>query len=307
MSDNATSFCIYLRKNIFFANFWFGRRLVVIVMAGITQKDTKMEKNEIKLVKAAMTGSASAFEQLVQLRFSLVHAIAYAQLADRQIAEDLAQEVFLRVYLHLDSLKSPEKFTAWLARITRNLAASWQRSNKRASLLLNKVIAENALKIETEGADIKMQEKEQTKLVCDAVFKLPLQQRQMVMLHYFENLNKSQIAQALDMNLSAVSRGLKNALTAMKESFEPMLKTAAPVMRPAPAAVKKALAVIGAVSVMSTAAKATLVTAAIISVTTKTATATGILGLSKTTATILTTGVIAMKAKTIATITFRGS
>ena len=41
-----------------------------------------------------------------------------------------------------------------------------------------------------------MQEKEQTKLVHDAVFKLPLLQRQMVMLHYFENLNKSQIAQA---------------------------------------------------------------------------------------------------------------
>lgn len=58
-----------------------------------------MEKAEIKLVKAAMAGNTDAFERLVQLRFSLVYAIAYAQLADRQIAEDLAQEVFLRVYL----------------------------------------------------------------------------------------------------------------------------------------------------------------------------------------------------------------
>ena len=102
-----------------------------------------MENAEIKLVKAAMAGNRDAFEKLVKLRFSLVYAIAYTQLADRQIAEDLAQEVFLRVYLHLDSLKSPEKFTPWLARITRNLATSWQRSSKRASLLLEKVIIEN--------------------------------------------------------------------------------------------------------------------------------------------------------------------
>ena len=60
-------------------------------------------------------------------------------LGDRDRAEDLAQEVFLRAFLALDQLSDPRRFAGWLSQITRNLAISWLRRDSRAQRLAPEV------------------------------------------------------------------------------------------------------------------------------------------------------------------------
>ena len=79
------------------------------------------------LVAAAQAGSRPAFERLVERYFGMVYAIGYARLRQRETAEDLAQEVFLRVMLSLEQLKEPRWFAPWLGRIARNLALDWEK------------------------------------------------------------------------------------------------------------------------------------------------------------------------------------
>lgn len=96
------------------------------------------------LLAQAQRGDVAAFETLIRRHFGLVHAIAAARLRDPEIAEDLAQEVMLRVFLHLKQLPAGGNFPAWVARIARNLAIDWLRRGQRASRLLPMVPLDEA-------------------------------------------------------------------------------------------------------------------------------------------------------------------
>jgi RNA polymerase sigma-70 factor (ECF subfamily) len=89
--------------------------------------EMKPEIRDAERVAAVLAGNAEAFNALVERYFGTIYAIAYAHLGNREAAEDLTQEVFLRAYLHLASLDCASRFSAWLCRIARNLAADWLR------------------------------------------------------------------------------------------------------------------------------------------------------------------------------------
>ena len=257
----------------------------------------------IELVKHARTGNVSAFEKLIQLYFSTVYGVAFARLGNPAIAEDLTQEVFLRAYLNIKKLKSPEKFLAWLLKITRNLSITWQRKKQETSQLITKIPLEDLADEKTKQSYDAIAAREETKTLHRTVFQLPADFREIIVLHYFQGMTKKQIAEQLGVHPTAIDRKIKKALSLLKHSLEPALKNAAPVFKASAKTKYRTIALVAAASAMSAKAKAALVTASVISVTSKAAAAGGILGLSKTTATtILTTGVLAMKAKTIAAI-----
>lgn len=83
--------------------------------------------SDTALIEAVRAGDQSKFEALLERHFRLVYLIALARLRSPEIAEDLAQEVFLRAYLHLGELAEPAQFGPWVARVARNLAIDWLR------------------------------------------------------------------------------------------------------------------------------------------------------------------------------------
>src|SRR5262245_26263295 len=76
-------------------------------------------------VCATLAGDARCFDALVENYFGMIYAIGLAHLGDAALAQDLAQEVFLRAYLCLDQLKNPDWFPGWITRMARNLAIDW--------------------------------------------------------------------------------------------------------------------------------------------------------------------------------------
>lgn len=87
--------------------------------------------SETKLVEAARNGHLESFGALYERYHSPMVALAYSMLADRDLAEDAAQEVFAVACRDIGSLKSKEKFAAWLAGICRNTARQMLRSKGR--------------------------------------------------------------------------------------------------------------------------------------------------------------------------------
>jgi RNA polymerase sigma-70 factor (ECF subfamily) len=210
------------------------------------------------LVEAARAGDPGAFEQLVQRHFTMVYALAYARCGSRETAEDLAQEVFLRAFLHLGKLQQPRYFGTWLGRITRNLAADWQKSSQRASTLLPTVslpASDSSIK-DTTVSEIREQLDDQTRerLVQEAIAKLPIEQREMVMLHYAEGWSYKEIAERLEKDPTTVSRNLRRAL----DQIRSLVGESAVSIRPSPRGASRTVAVIGAVGLMSVEAKAAL-------------------------------------------------
>ncbi len=86
--------------------------------------------SETQLVEAARNGHLESFGALYERYHSPMVALAYSMLADRDLAEDAAQEVFAIACRDIGSLKSKERFAAWLAGICRNISRQMLRAGK---------------------------------------------------------------------------------------------------------------------------------------------------------------------------------
>ncbi len=226
----------------------------------------KTTSNDEELVRAVLAGNVRAFDQLVERYFGMVYAIAYAWLGHRETAEDLAQEVFLRVYLYLGNLKQPSRFSSWLSQITRNLAIDWQRRGQRASRLIPMVpLDDRTAEVPyamAKGARERMEEKERDSAVRTEILKLPPELREMVLLHFTEELSIKEIAKRVGIHQSTVKYRIKKALATMRRSLEPILHESAPALRASKKATIRTIAIIGTAAAMSAKTKAALAAAA---------------------------------------------
>src|SRR5688500_18848923 len=161
------------------------------------QKTTDARK-DAELVTSAQSGDVSAFERLVNRYHGLVYALSYARLQDREAAEDLLQEVFLRVFLNIKDLHQPQYYSAWLTRVTRNLAMDWVRRGQRRSFLTPMVSLEaNAQEAQmVTGSDLRdeVQSQQESEMLEAALQKLPFEQREMVLLYFAEDQTHEEIA-----------------------------------------------------------------------------------------------------------------
>jgi RNA polymerase sigma-70 factor (ECF subfamily) len=165
--------------------------------------------SETNLVQAAKNGHLESFAALYERYHSSMVALAYSILADRDLAEDAAQEVFAIACRDIGSLKSKERFAAWLAGICRNVTRQMLRSKNREVALNAQGYAKNA-----------DSEKNRADAIRRAVWKLRPNERELIVLRYYDNLPYEQIAQILDISVQAVNGRLVRA----KRKIEKYLK-----------------------------------------------------------------------------------
>lgn len=157
--------------------------------------------SETKLVQAAQNGHLESFGVLYERYHSPMVALAYSMLADRDMAEDAAQNVFAIACRDIGSLKSKERFAAWLAGICRNTARQMLRSKNRDFALNAHGSAKNNTDSEQHRADE----------IRWAVWQLRPNERELIVLRYYDNLPYEQIAQLLDISIQAVNGRLIRA------------------------------------------------------------------------------------------------
>jgi RNA polymerase sigma-70 factor, ECF subfamily len=106
------------------------------------------------LVAAANGGDEAAFEQLVRAHAGAVYAHAIRFFGDAQAAEDVVQEVFIKVYRSLESFDGTAAFSTWLYRVTRNVCLDTLRSGRRRPVPTDLVDISLAAPDDTAGAAI---------------------------------------------------------------------------------------------------------------------------------------------------------
>ncbi|MBA2671572.1 MAG: sigma-70 family RNA polymerase sigma factor, partial [Gemmatimonadetes bacterium] len=216
-------------------------------------------------VRRVLQNDIREFEQLVDRHFGRVYAVAYANLGEREAAEDLAQEVFLRAYLHLGTLKDPRAFPAWVVRITRNLASTWKDAGQRSSRLLSLIpLEERLMEIPDEERPSPRDQaatRQEQQLLRKSITRLPAHLQEVVLLHYAEGLSQAEIARSLGVDRSAVNRQISRALGMLKCDLEPVIRRAAAPLRPSSRTTRNAALLIAGAAALPAAAKAALVSA----------------------------------------------
>jgi len=159
------------------------------------------ERSDELLVESAQNGYLESFGALYERYYNPMVALAYSILANRDLAEDAAQESFVVACRDLSKLKSKDKFAAWLAGICRNVAKQMLRTKDRTVLA--------GVEQSRQGQDDPDQSYDA--VVRQAVWKLPEAQRELIVLHYFNGFSRAQICQVLGISPQAVNGRLVRA------------------------------------------------------------------------------------------------
>lgn len=152
---------------------------------------------DAELVDAARAGTGAAFGQLVRRYQSIAVARAYAHVADRAEAEDIAQEAFMRAHRYLDQLRKPASFGPWLLQTVSNVA---RRASDRRSRRPGPLPETHPAPPPPPRAD-----------VLDAIAALPEAEQQVIQLHYCQGYKCSEIARLLGLQLGSITSRLTRA------------------------------------------------------------------------------------------------
>jgi len=179
-------------------------------------------------------GDVSSFEKLVKKYKENIINIIYQFIGDRKEAEDLAIEVFLRVYQARERYEAKAKFTTWLYKIATNLCLNKIREKKKFRIVsLSKSISTEEGKEEElieEIADPSpspqeiLEEREKNVLIRKAIDSLPTKQRIATILRTYEELSYKEISKILGCSVKSVERRLYWARANLKEKLVPYLK-----------------------------------------------------------------------------------
>ena len=176
--------------------------------------------SETELVISAQQGDRNAFSELVHLHARGVFNVVYRMCGDSLIAEDAAQETFLRAWQNLTSYRPQMPLRNWLYRIAFNAGMDILRKEKR---ILPTDIEDLPLADERPGPESQASQHERAALVQKAVLSLPDASRAVLVLKEYEGMSYHEIADALDIPIGTVMSRLNYARKLLKERLEPKL------------------------------------------------------------------------------------
>jgi RNA polymerase sigma-70 factor (ECF subfamily) len=184
------------------------------------------------LVNAYLEGETRSFDVLVERYQTRLLNFVYRIVGDRERAEDLVQEVFVRVYRHLGRFDRSKKFSTWIYTIASNLAKNELRNRSRNPLVLFTSMTkgwedeERPLEFEdpTSRPDDLFRKRHVREMVESSVAQLPTHHREVFVLREIEGRSYEEIAEITHCNLGTVKSRLNRARNSFAEIIEPSLR-----------------------------------------------------------------------------------
>jgi RNA polymerase sigma-70 factor (ECF subfamily) len=199
-----------------------------MAVATLKAKSTALLDPDVQLMLRVQQDDSSAFAQLVERYSTKVYQQLYLTVSDREEAEDLTQEVFLRVYRHRKTYAPKAKFVTWLFHIVRNIARNCLRDRRRRPAFpvlshsteqqpngLESVLSDH----KAEAPSMPLERREMRELVQEALTRLARRQRVALELQQFDDQSYAAIAEVLDLSPQAAKSLLYRARNQLREEL----------------------------------------------------------------------------------------
>ena len=208
----------------------------LLAMAGVPQQAPLQAgaglpgegRSDAEIMLQVKAGNDSAFEYLVQKYRRPMLNFMYRMAHNSAAAEDLAQEVFLRVYRSRESYEATAKFSTWLYRIATNLAVNHARDTRperpENTVSLDEPDDETGRTLDlpdrSPSAEQQLVQRERLAAIRKRVQALPERQRIAVVMHKYQQMNYRQIADVLKLSESATKSLLFRAYETLREQLK---------------------------------------------------------------------------------------
>ncbi len=188
--------------------------------SGETSSSLALRDPDVRLMHRVRADEPGAFEQLVELYQHRLVGVLTHLVGQAEEAEDLAQEVFLRIYRARQRYRARSKFSTWLFTIANNLALNALRSRQRKHVVplptqesgpLGNRPEEQLVRDKGSGPQQRLQREEMADVIQRALADLNERQRMAVVLNKFEDMNYAEIAEVMGLSTKAVKSLLSRA------------------------------------------------------------------------------------------------
>lgn len=184
------------------------------------------------VVRLAQQGRELAFRELVRRYERPVFSLVYRMVRDRELAEDLSQDAFIKVLNHIDRYSPEFKFSSWLFKIANNVAIDHLRRRRISTISMDgsphastaAEVESSALQLEAEqeSALDEMEAKELGSAIEQAIARLRPEYRACIMLRHVEGRAYEEIAATLDLPLGTVKTYIHRARHELRKALEPI-------------------------------------------------------------------------------------
>lgn len=180
------------------------------------------EQDELKsLVTRALQGDHAAFGIIVDQHNTLMLHTALMIVGDRDIAEDVVQDALIQAWHHLADLRKAGALRPWLMRIVINQCISFKRRLARTTAFMRQALSDQETDLIAQAADDHKGRMERDWDLARTIEMLPMKQRVVIVLHYYNGMTLSEMAQALHISENTLKKRIQAALTNLRR----MLRT----------------------------------------------------------------------------------
>ncbi|MEO9511191.1 MAG: RNA polymerase sigma factor [Flavobacteriaceae bacterium] len=176
-------------------------------------------------INEVIQGNTKSFVILIDRYKHMVFTLAMKMLDNREEAEEVAQDVFVKVYQVLSGFKKDSKFSTWLYKITYNQSLDYLKKRGR-NVRTSSIDTDKEYQWSTvENVLDQLQRKERIAIIKDAVNQLAMEDAVIVTLHYFEELSLKEISKVIGRNTNVIKvrlfRSRKRLAQLLLQSLEP--------------------------------------------------------------------------------------
>ena len=177
--------------------------------------------SELDLIASARKGDRQAFSELVKIHRDGVVNVVYRMCGDPELAEEAAQEAFIRAWKNLSKYQEQYLFRNWLYRIAMNVALDTLRVEKK-----NVSLDELPLASSSDLPETILEKKERLTRVRESIHALPVNCRAVLILREYEGLSYREISATLDIPIGTVMSRLNYARNQLRQSLAGYLEVA---------------------------------------------------------------------------------
>jgi RNA polymerase sigma-70 factor (ECF subfamily) len=185
--------------------------------------ETTIEDSDAQLMIRFKNGDAGAFELLFSRHTRAMVNFAYRFVRNREMAEDLAQEIFLKVYRAAAGYEAQAKFTTWLYRIAANVCLNEVRKPQFRAGLQSLTIAPSRETQTTIEPALRLEKQAMSRVITSALGQLPRKQRTAFILNKYQELSYLEVSEVMRISEKAVKSLIHRAKEALAEKLKPSL------------------------------------------------------------------------------------
>lgn len=185
-----------------------------------------MREKETLLIQDALAGSQKAYRELTETHQVAVYHIIYKIVRDKETANDLVQETFMKAFSSLASYRSEFRFSTWLYKIAANCSIDFLRKKKINALSLDQELETSDGKVGIEVPDYsyhperELERKQQRFSIEEAIQSLPEKYREVIIYRHKDDKSYEEIADLLDIPVGTIKARIFRARELLKKKLK---------------------------------------------------------------------------------------